>query len=320
VDAVDIDTDFATHQPFAYAQLSRPLVGRLEGTAGLRFDDYAYAKRSTLHPRLGLTYRVRGNLEWSGSFGRYSQLPPLVFMNAVPQNRDLAPILSTHWVTGLAYFPQPSLKLTLETYYKTYDRYPVSTEYPSVSFANVGELYDPAGFLFPLVSEGHGRAFGVELYVQKKLTKRLYGQMSYALSKVEHQALDGIWRRGGFDMPHVLSVIGGYRLGRFELSSKLTYTSGRPDTPLRPESLEQNRLILDVAHANELRAPAYHRLDIRADRRFTFKWGSLIAFVEAQNVYDRQNVRIRVWNPKIHAQDDIPQLRRLILGGVTLQL
>jgi len=155
--------------------------------------------------------------------------------------------------------------------------------------------------------------------VQKKLTRRLYGQVSYALSKVEHRALDGVWRRGGFDMPHVLAAIGGYKLGKLDLSAKFTYTSGRPDTPMRPESIEQNRLILDLDRLNSLRAPAYHRLDVRADRRFTFGWGNIIAFLEGQNLYDRSNIRIFVWNPKLHERDYIPQLRRLILGGVNVQ-
>jgi len=319
VDAVDIESAFATHQPSAYVQLSRKVVGRLEGTAGLRWDHYGYSDRSTVTPRLGLVYHLRSNLDWTASYGRYSQLPPLVFMNAHPINRALLPIGADHWVSGLAYLPGSSVKVTLEGYYKSYRDYPVATEYPAVSFANVGELYDPAGFLFPLVSRGTGRAYGAELYVQKKLTRRLYGQVSYALSKVEHRALDGVWRRGGFDMPHVLSAIGGYKLGTLDLSAKFTYTSGRPDTPMLPESIEQNRLILDLDRLNSQRAPAYHRLDVRADRRFTFGWGNIIAFLEGQNLYDRSNIRIFVWNPKLRERDYIPQLRRLILGGVNLQ-
>ena len=319
VNAVDIDRTFATHQPSAYVQLSRPLVGRLDATLGARWDRYDYAGRSTVTPRLGLAYHLRPNLEWTASFGRYSQLPPLVFMNADPINRGLRPIGADHWVTGFQLLPVPSVKLTLETYYKRYRDYPVSTEYPAISFANIGELYDPAGFLFPMVSRGTGRAFGIEVYLQKKLTRRLYGQLSYALSQVEHRALDGVWRRGGFDMPHVFSAIGGYKLGPLELSSKLTYTSGRPDTPLRPESVEQNRLIFDMDRLNADRAPAYHRLDVRADRRFSFRWANLIYFLECQNLYDRRNIRVFVWNPKLRERDFIPQLRRLVLGGVNVQ-
>ena len=320
VNSVDIDQTFAAHQPSAYVQLSRPLVGRLDMTAGLRWDYYEYAGQSTIDPRLGLVYHLRPNVDVSASFGRYSQLPPLVFMNADPINRELRPIRAGHWVGGLAVFPTSSVKVTVEGYYKRYRDYPVSTEYPAVSFANIGELYDPAGFLFPMVSTGTGHSYGAELYVQKKLTRRLYGQVSYALSKVEHRALDGVWRRGGFDMPHVFSVIGGYKLGRLELGTKFTYTSGRPDTPQRPESKEQNRLILDLQRLNQDRAPAYHRLDVRADRRFTFGWGNLVAFLECQNLYDRSNIRIFVWNPKLAERDYIPQLRRLILGGVNIQL
>lgn len=58
----------------------------------------------------------------------------------------------------------------------------------------------------------------------------------------------------------------------------------------------------------------------RADRRFSFGWGNVVAFLECQNLYDRANIRVFVWNPKRRERDFIPQLRRLILGGVNIQL
>jgi len=40
---------------------------------------------------------------------------------------------------------------------------------------------------------------------------------------------------------------------------------------------------------NALRAPAYHRLDLRATRTYRFEKGTLRVFVDIWNAYDRKN-------------------------------
>jgi hypothetical protein len=42
---------------------------------------------------------------------------------------------------------------------------------------------------------------------------------------------------------------------------------------------------------NTLRLPPYSRLDLRADRAFTWSSRRLVAFVDLANVFDHQNVR-----------------------------
>jgi hypothetical protein len=107
------------------------------------------------------------------------------------------------------------------------------------------------------------------LFIKKRLNGGLYGQIAYSLSRTEQAARDGVFRRGSFDTPHVLTAVGGYHVGdRWELSSRFTLASGRPYTPpLFTESVEQNRLIYDVTRLNAERLPAFHRLDLRVDRK-----------------------------------------------------
>jgi hypothetical protein len=124
------------------------------------------------------------------------------------------------------------VKLSAEAYRKNYREYAVSLEYPTVSLANFGDRFDIYGILFPMTGAGKGRTQGFELFLQKRLTGALYGQISYTYSQAKHAALDGVMRPGAFDSPHIFSVIGGYRLGpRWQLSTRFTYASGRPYTP-----------------------------------------------------------------------------------------
>ncbi len=320
VDPLDVDARPVTGQTAAYAETTTRL-GRFELTAGGRVDHYGLDRSTTVSPRAGASLEITPQLKASVSYGQYRQIPPLVFLATDPANLLLEPMRADHAIAGLAYLPARDVKITLEAYDKRYSRYPVATAYPEVSLANTGIFYGVDGLLFPMVSRGTGRSRGIDLYVQKKLASHFYGQLSYAYSRTEQAALDGVLRPGAFDSPHVLSLTGGYKFGeRFELSSKFTAASGRPVTPyLYPQSAEQNRPIDDLSRVNGDRSPAYVRLDVRADRRFRWHGVNIVTFLDLQNALGRKNVLEYVWNPKTESRDSVKQLARFPLGGFTLE-
>jgi hypothetical protein len=248
-------------------------------------------------------------------------MPPFALMVGLPENRSLSLMRADHAVVGLDLVPRADLKLTVELYDKRYRDYPVSVENPFLSLASMAGFYDINEILMPMVSQGSGKARGIEFSLQKRLAQSFYGQISYAYSRTEHRALDGVWRLSGYDLPHVLSIVGGVRLSeRWELSAKFAYSSGRPVTPLMPqESAQQNRSIFDATQLFSERGPAYHRLDLRADRRFHRRWGTLTLYVEADNLYNRKNVLRYVWNANARKLDTESQLSLLVLGGLTVQ-
>ena len=313
---LDFNSRPVAWQHGGYLQTSAHLTGLATLTLGGRYDYFESRKLSRWSPRAGLLLKVRHNLDLSASAGMYYQMPPLLATDSVPQNANLRPIRSDHYVVGATYFPRPDLKLTVEAYRKRYKDYPVSTQVPALTIADLGDQFD-AGYLMPLANSGRGRASGIELYAQKKLTRVFWGQVSYAYSRTEQQALDGIWRPGYFDLPHALAVTGGWKAGHgLELSTKFSATSGRPDIPFDiDESVRQNRAVYDMSRFKEGRLPAYHRLDLRLDRRTSHKWGTLVSYVEADNVFDRKNVRQYVWNGKTREPQAIEQLKLMVIGG-----
>jgi len=133
--------------------------------------------------------------------------------------------------------------------------------------------------------------------------------------------LDGLLRRGSFDIPHVLTVMGGFKPGRdWEISSRFTFASGRPLTPLDLQgSEEQNRPIFDLTRVNASRSPPYHRLDLQAERRLNFHGWSLLLFAGVQNAYDRRNVFQYVWNPKTRQRVAVSQIAFLPILGLTAE-
>ena len=298
IDPFFLDTWFRSYQSGAYLQASKQVASRVNVTLGGRVDHYAILSEARFSPRAGINVRLTDTLSWNSSGGSYYQQPAFLFVSAFPQNASLLPWRAVHYVTGLAWSPDDSLRFTAEAYRKTYTDYPVATDLPTVSLANIGDTFAVREILFPLTSAGEGYSEGVELFVEKRLTSKVYGQGNLSFSRTRHAGLDGVLRPGSFDYPFVFNLVGGYRLSPvWELSARLSFLSGRPFTPYdEAVSTAQRRGVYDLTRVNEERAPDYGRIDVRVDRTFTVSGQPLNVFFGVQNVTNRSNFASYNWN------------------------
>ncbi len=92
---------------------------------------------------------------------------------------------------------------------------------------------------------------------------------------------------GDFDQRHTLNVFVEQRLSyRLAVSGKLRLGSNFPIVGYftgTPEALQLS------ASRNQVRLPFYSRLDVRANRAFTFQRSRLTLFVEVMNLLGRRN-------------------------------
>lgn len=304
INPFSLNTRFRSYQTGAYLQASRQVAARVNLTVGGRVDDYAILSQARFSPRAGVKVRLTNALSWNSSAGSYYQQPPLLFVAAFPQNAALAPWRADHYVTGLAWSPSADLRVTAETYRKTYSNYPVASALPSVSLANIGDTFDVREILFPLTSAGKGYAEGLEFFVEKRLTSKLYGQGNLSFSRTRHAGLDRVLRSGSFDYPFVFNLLGGYRLSTtWEVSARLSFLSGRPFTPYdEAVSTAQRRGVYDLTRVNAERAPDYGRVDVRVDRTFTVGGQPLNCFLGVQNLTNRRNFASYSWNRRTNTQ------------------
>jgi hypothetical protein len=304
IDPFFLDTRFRSYQTGAYLQASKQVASRVSVTLGGRFDHYDVLSKARFSPRAGISVRLADTLSWNSSAGSYYQQPAFLFVSAFPQNAALVPWRADHYVTGLAWAPDASLRVTAEAYRKTYRDYPVASDLPTVSLANVGDTFAVREILFPLTSAGEGHSEGVEVFVEKRLTSKLYGQGNVSFSRTRHAGLDRVLRPGSFDYPFVFNLVGGYRLSpAWELSARLSFLSGRPFTPYdQAVSTEQRRGVYDLTRVNAERAPDYGRVDIRVDRTFSVGGQPLNLFFGVQNVTNRRNFASYTWNRRSNSQ------------------
>jgi hypothetical protein len=299
-----LDTQFRSSQTGAYLQGSKRVASRVNLTVGGRVDHYGILSQTRFSPRAGVKVRLTDALSWNASIGRYYQQPAFLFVSAFPQNASLVPWRANHYVTGVAWSPDASLRVTAEAYRKNYAKYPVASDLPTVSLANIGDTFNVREILFPLTSAGEGYSEGVELFMEKRLTSKLYGQGNLSFSRTRHAGLDSVLRPGSFDYPFVFNLLGGYRLSpRWEVSARLSFLSGRPFTPYdQVGSAEQRRGVYDLTRVNAERAPDYGRVDIRVDRTFTVGDQPLNVFVGVQNATGRRNFAGYSWNRRTNTQ------------------
>ena len=167
--------------------------------------------------------------------------------------------------------------------------------------ARYESLFDSA-VLYPELSPGRvrvepdaGRARGVELLYRAAPRPRFDWTAAYTLASVADR-VDGRWVPRASDEPHALQLAGHYRLPHdWTLSAVWLYHSGWPTTRVEARAVTDEgggvRVEPVLGPVRAERLPPYHRLDLRLGRGWDLAYGHVSAYVDLQNVYDRDNVR-----------------------------
>jgi hypothetical protein len=276
---------------------------RLGVSAGIRTDGNTFTTdgmdlTKTLSPRLSLSYVIADKWTWNSSVGRYFKIPPYTILGFANNNGSLVNkrakyMRSDHYVTGFEFLPSNDLRFTLEGFYKKYAQVPVSVR-NGISLSNLGGDFDVLGNE-AIISNGEGRAYGLEFFAQQKLTNRLFGVLSYTFFKSQYSGVDEKLIASAWENTHLLSITTGYKLGRnWELGLKFRYQGGAPYTPFDEPASRINYLtggmgLLDYTQLNTRRLDAFHAADLRIDKKWNFKRVTLDAFIDLSNIYAAAN-------------------------------
>lgn len=136
----------------------------------------------------------------------------------------------------------------------------------------------------------NGHARGVEVMIQRLDSRALSGWVSYSYGRNRYTDVvtgESFW--GDLDQRHTINFYGLYRVSpSTSVSGKLRMGSNFPAPGYFREA--DGRYFISEAR-NELRLPSFARLDLRANRSFTWSERRLTLFVEVINVLNRANVR-----------------------------
>jgi hypothetical protein len=268
---------------------------KLQG--GVRGEYQDASKNITVGPRIAARYYFTEDISFKFASGIYYQ-----FLNAisvggsdggfspfdvwVPINKKMVPSRSADIVLGTEAQISDASTLTLEGYYKTYNDvlYWIGQ---ATRTTQVDELF----------YSGKGRAFGLELYLQKRYG-RLTGSVGYALSWTYlqfPQINQGKEYQPKYDRRHDLSVAGNYDLTeKWKIGAMYTYATGQGYTlgvarySIRiPEG--QFVQIMPGEIYNHRLAP-YYRLDLSVTKRASFFGIQGSWYIQIYNILNHRNV------------------------------
>jgi len=247
---------------------------------------------------------VHGN---DGDGKRPADLPPdlagdLLFRQPERPGLERRPAL----VAGFQHDGTPALRV--EGYVKRYDDY----------VAEAGNVVTG-----PPINAGY--AAGVDVLVRPQAVGPLHGWLTYSYLKAELELEDGARVPSQYDVTHSLTAVAKLSFGASELGFTARYATGRPFTPIlgaAPSAPgEPPEPIYGPLHSR--RMPDYFRLDGRLTQLLPFFGGGvLIAFVEALNLLDRDNVTMYTYDAAYQNRRPVPNFfgDRIFLVGVEARL
>ena len=272
---------------------------RFSLSPGLRLDYVPFSRRYNISPRFSFTWTLTRRLSVNGAYGIFTQQMPLVLIQQDPANAGLRDPQARHLVLGMKYLLSPDTQITLEVYDKAYRAVPMSPDAPyDFVVDDVNGDHDRFGDYGPLVAEGRAYARGVELTVQKKISKKLYGLANLTFYRARYRDLTGVWRNRLFDNRFILCLSGGYKFStKWEIGARWIWSGNRAFTPVDEErSIETGQVWIDPNDTMTGHLRDYQSLYLRFDRRYQFRSSNLVIFVGILNALNHKNELYRFWD------------------------
>lgn len=322
-DTINTNTNISTFKFFGHANLTTKLFkDKINLNTGFRIDYFEYIDLKTyFSPRIGMSVNLDPVTSLNFAWGIYHQSPEYIWLCSSPANNLLNNIRSEHYIAGIDHFFSSDIKANVEVFYKKYKDYPVWTDIPTYILIDGGAEFGP-NLVGQASSAGYGYVKGIDISIQKKLSQKgLYGMFNYSYIHSGFTALAGNVKPGAFDPGNQFTLIAGYQFNDGWLTGlKFRYSGGRPYTPINPVASEQvNRAVYATDDFNSARYPYYMRIDLRVDKKIDFKSASLVAYLEVQNLFDRQNIYSYYWNEDYNELSTIYQWAFFPVGGISLQ-
>ncbi len=294
---ITIDRDFDVVDPGIWFEAQLKLLGGdLLLVPGIRFDYESRADDWSIDPRLAARYKLLEATTLKGGVGLFMQRPSPDENDEDFGNPDLDLEHVVHYSLGVEQRFGDLAELDVTGFYK-YGFDLITRVDPADDSREEQRRAEEVRYL----NQGESRIFGLEVLLKHDQSERFFGWISYTLMRSERKDMPGAdFRLFDLDQTHILTVLGQYRLtSDWRVGGRWRYVSGNPYTPLGNPVLDATFGVYEpreVGDTNSKRLPAFHQLDLRVDRRWTFDTWRLMAYLEMQNAYNRQNPELLQYN------------------------
>ncbi len=287
---------------------------------GARYDRHSLLDEGVVSPRLNLAYSAGEATVLRAAWGRFAQSQRPYELAVEDAETTFAEIEKADQVLlGFEHVFGPGSPLDdgvlrIEAYRRDIGN-------PRIRSENLYEPFNTFPELEPdriRIQALRSRAQGVEVFLRGSPHKKLRWWLNYAYAATEDRLVENgaeRWVPRRIDQPHTLNLNFDLSLGQhWRLNVAWRLHTGWPTTPLSlmevfeedegtPEGDEGSEggeeddkrlgdsvFVPVLGPLNSDRLSTYHRLDLRASRKFRLRKGELTFFIDIQNVYNRQNL------------------------------
>ena len=264
---------------------------------GIRCSYFSEEARLNVMPRASASRALNPQLRFKIGGGIYRQFLQLITTEGfsggdfwVPLDETVKPGQSWQSIAGLEWEPSNRYQFSIESYYTDLNHLVALDTNVSV---NSRETKSEDVF----ISNGHGHATGIELFLQRR-TGALTGWIGYTLGKTQRtfaELNEGRSFAPKFDRRHDFSFYASYRQGPWILGSSYAYATGQAFTPaaarytMRQPATGTTKDYVLPAERNSARLLPYHRLDVSLRRQVSLLGSNAELYFQIFNLYSRRN-------------------------------
>lgn len=229
----------------AYTNSSIGLADRFTVNAGLNTQVLTLNKHWTLEPRVGFRWEPSDRSTFALAYGLHSRMEKtdVYFVHSkstgeAQVNKNLDFTKAHHLMLTFSYKLSENILLKIEPYAQFLYDVPVIAD-SSYSVLNRKTFYVEEA----LVNAGKGRNIGVDITLEKYLSRGFYYLISATIFNSKYRGGDGIWYNTRFNRRYILNTLVGkeWMTGRskqniFGVNAKLTLQGGERYSPLDLEA------------------------------------------------------------------------------------
>ncbi|WP_418697127.1 carboxypeptidase-like regulatory domain-containing protein [Bacteroides sp.] len=225
----------------AYTSNSIDIGNNFTLNLGLNTQVLTLNKHWTLEPRIGMKWQATAKTSFALAYGLHSRMEKMdVYYTQTPQtgdklvNKDLDFTKANHFMLTFDYKISDDMLLKIEPYFQTLFDVPVRAD-DSYSVLNREDFYVEDA----LVNKGKGRNIGVDVTLEKYLSRGYYYMFTGSLFDSRYCGGDKVWHNTKFNRHYILNLLGGkeWMMGHnkqniLSVNAKLTLQGGDRYSPI----------------------------------------------------------------------------------------
>jgi len=295
----------------AYAQWKHKFTDNFNFNVGIHYQFFDLSKSQSLEPRAGFEWKFTPKQSLSFGYGLLSQTQPKIIYfvetelpngGSKKTNLDLGFTKSNQFVLGYNNHLGRNFRIKAEAYYQQLSNVPVSQSMGNYSVLNIGADFN-LRLNDSLVNMGVGQNYGVELTLEKFLSKHFYLLGTASIFRSAYKGYNDKEHSTAFDNNYVFNALGGYEIPlpggkRINIDLKGVYAGGKPYTPIdEQKTMLENKPVYLVDQSYSERHKDYFRIDLKLSFRMSLGKTEHEYALEIQNLSNQKNVFQQVWDP-----------------------